>query len=393
MTRTPEFYDLIAHGITSLGYTSFQEWVDDMFAEKYNAEATFQEMGFPLNPNLPIRPTYEQLDVTIRPYTMAGYVDIDSDGPTKSTDGFALKMGQLPIFKHEYTVGRKELREQLYLADAIGKVTPEIEDVAMTQLFITTDNLLGGNYNTFRYQRHQIVSNKGKLVINAKNNPLGIPIEIDFGVPSKNIRSEVAYTVNATTGAITEKPNVNLIQILKDVKYNAEQKDRCPKGHWEIAKNTWERLRTLPSLLSMYVAVKNTLVDADTRKLLEGLVEEDAFKKWFESTIGAPVKVVDFVGFVERFDAKLKKIVFDECPGFVEGAMVYVPDGAIGDGQFGKPIVLQTPGARVATHDGGRTLIRQVFNDENMIQTIKSEVQGLCVPNKVRWMYYVTIEG
>jgi len=73
--------------------------------------------------------------------------------------------------------------------------------------------------------------------------------------------------------------------------------------------------------------------------------------------------------------------------------MVYVPDGAIGDTQFGRPIYMETPGARTALYDGGRTLIRQVFNDENMIQTIKSEFTGLPVPNKTRWMYYLTVKG
>lgn len=391
-TRNKEFYDLIGQGLAGLGYTSFDDYINDMFAEKYNADRTFEEMGFPLNPSLPIRPTFEQLEATIRPYTMAGYVDIDSDGPTKSTDGLSLKMGQIPIFKHEYTIGRKTLREQMYLADRIGSVTPEIRDVAMDQLFITTDDLLGGNYNTFRYQRHQIVSNKGKLVINATNNPMGIPIEIDFGVPAKNMTNTPAYT-KGTSGNITEKANVNLVQILKDVKYNAEQKDRCPAGHWEVSYNTWQDILKLESLRKMFVAVRNTLVDADTRAILEGLIEEAAFKSWFEGVIGAKVVVVDFVGYVEKFDAKQKKVVYTDCPAFEEGVMVYVPDGAIGDAQFGKPIFMQTPGARTATYDGGRTLIRQVFNDENMIQTIKSEVSGLCVPNKTRWMYYVTVKG
>ena len=48
---------------------------------------------------------------------------------------------------------------------------------------------------------------------------------------------------------------------------------------------------------------------------------------------------------------------------------------------------------RTALYDGGRTLIRQVFNDETMTQVIKSEVTGLVVPNKVRWFYYLNIKG
>lgn len=390
-TRTPEFYDLIGQGLNNMGYTSFSEYINDMFAEKYNAEQTFAQMGFPLNPALPIQPTYEQLDATIRPYTMATYVNEDSDGPTKSTDGLSLKMGGLPIFKHEYTIGRKTLREQMILADRIGSVTPEIADVAVQQLFITTDDLLGGNYNTFRYQRHQIVSNEGKLVIDAHNNPLGVSIQIDFNVPAKNKISAIAYTVDSD-GKVTEKANANLLKTLKDVRHNARKKDNCPAGHYEVAYNTWQEVVSLPSLRQLYMTDKQPLVAEKDRATLAELVTEDAFKAWFEKQIGAKIEVVDFIGQVERFDPKQKKMVYDDCPGFKEGVFVYVPDGAIGDAQFGKPIVMQTPGARVSLFDGGRTLLRQVFNDENMMQTIKSEVSGLIVPNKTRWMYYVTVK-
>ena len=125
-TRDAQFYDLIGKGLVSLGYTgqgALQGFVDDFFAEKYNAESTFAGLGFPLNPNLPINPTYEQIEATIRPYTMAGYVDIDSDGPSKSVDGLSLKQGGLPTFKHEVTIDRKIMREKLMLAEAIGRIT------------------------------------------------------------------------------------------------------------------------------------------------------------------------------------------------------------------------------------------------------------------------------
>ena len=84
---------------------------------------------------------------------------------------------------------------------------------------------------------------------------------------------------------------------------------------------------------------------------------------------------------------------YSNLRSFNEGVLVYVPDGALGDVQCGRPIYMDTPGSRVALYDGGRTLIRQVFNDENMIQTVKSEVTGLVVPNKTRWFYYLTVKG
>lgn len=394
MTRTPQFYDFIAKGLTDYGYTNLTQYLNDMFAEKYNADKTYEQMGFPLNPSLPIRPTFEQIEVNVRPYTMATHVDIDSDGPTKSTDGIALKMGQLPIWKHEFTIGRKELREQMYLADRIGSATPEIVDVAMEQLFITTDSLLGGNYNTMLYNRHQIVSNGGKLVINAQNSHLGIPLELDFGVPSKNKKIEAWYTKDASTGAITEKTGITPIKTMKNVRRDAEQKDNAPQGHWEVSKTTWDDIMELDYFRKQYVLAKRPDIESDTNRLAWAeTIEDSEIKSYIESRIGAKIVVVDHVGYIEKFNTTTKKMEYVNCPSFVEGVMVYVPDGAIGDTQFGRPIYMETPGARTALYDGGRTLIRQVFNDENMIQVIKSEFTGLPVPNKTRWMYYLTVKG
>lgn len=396
MTRNAEFYDFIGQGLPEYGYTSLTSYLNDMFAEKYNADRTFEQMGFPLNPSLPIRPTYEQIEVNVRPYTMATHVDIDSDGPTKSTDGFTLKMGQLPIWKHEFSIGRKELREQMYLADRIGSVTPEIIDVAMEQLFITTDSLLGGNYNTMLYNRHQIVSNGGKLVINANNSHLGIPLELDFGVPAKNKISSAWYTKNASTGKVTAKAGIDPITDLRNIVRNSKQKDNAPKGHFEVAQTTWDDVMQLDYFRIMYAtAMESTLAGATDaqKKAWASLIPEDTIKAWFERVIGAPIVVIDHIGSIEKFDTTAKKMAYVDCPSFVEGVFVYVPDGAIGDTQFGRPIYMETPGARTALYDGGRTLIRQVFNDENMIQTIKSEFTGLCIPNKTRWMYYLTVKG
>lgn len=396
ITRDKNFYDLLGTGLREYGYTNLSQYLVDMFAEKYNADQIYEQMGFPLNPSLPIRPTYEQIEVNVRPYTMATHVDIDSDGPTKSTDGLSLQMGQLPIWKHETTIGRKELREQLYLAESIGNTTAEIIDVAMEQMFLSTDQLLGGNYNTMRFARHQIVSNEGKLVIDAKNSHLGIPLELDFGVPAKNKKTEAWYTKAASTGKITAKSGVDPIKTLKDVKRDAEQKDNAPRGHWEVSKTTWDDLLQLDAFRNAYAVALNPYLvgktDAEIRAYASNL-PDNKIREYVETVIGAPIVVVDHMGYIEKFNTTTKQLEFVDCPSFVEGVMVYVPDGAIGDTQFGRPFAMETPGARISLYDGGRTLIRQVFNDETMTQTIKSEFTGLPVPNKTRWMYYLTVKG
>ena len=400
ITRNKEFYDFVGKGLASLGYTgekALEAWINDSFAEKYNAERTFSQMGFPLNPDIPINPTYEQLEATIRPYTMATYVDIDSDGATKSTDGLALKLGNLPTFKHEVVMSRKTLREKMLLANAIGGSTPEIEQTIMDLLFYGVDDLLGGNYNTFLYQRHQVVSNEGKLVINAVNNPLGIPLEVDFGVPKKNIKTSKWYTKSGENAA--EETNVtngtiDPIKIMRDIRRHATEDDFAPAGHWEVDRVTWEDLLTLPYFRKIYVMyTRPDITDAGNIAAFGALVDDATIKSFIETRIGAEIRVIDSVSSVEKFDKSTGKMQYTNLRSFNEGVMVYVPDDALGDTQCGRPIYMETPGARVALYDGGRTMIRQIFNDENMIQVIKSEVTGLVVPNKVRWFYYLKIKG
>lgn len=399
-TRDRQFYDLVGKGLASLGYVSDKEgsaltkFINDNFANKYNAEKTFAQLGFSLNPNIPINPTYEQIEATIRAYTMAGYVDIDSDGPTKSTDGMSLKMGGLPTFKHEIVLSRKMLREQMMLADAIGGMTSDMERVVMELLFNGLDDLIGGNYNTMKYQRHQIVSNVGKLVIDAKNNPLGVPIEIDFGVPKKNIQDSHWYT---KSGKITQETEVGKsidpIRVMKDVKKNAENVDYAPRdGHWEVSKTTWDDILMLPYFRSLYViAIRPDITEAASQQAFASLVDDETLKAFIERQIGAPIVVIDDVSSVESFDKSKKQMKHTNIESFNEGVLVYVPSD-LGDVQFGKPIYMETPGARVALYDGGRTLIRQLFNDDAMTQVVKSEVTGLVVPNKTRWMYYLKIK-
>ena len=398
-TRNKEFYDIVGRGLAALGYTGnkpLESWINDMFAEKYNAEQTFSQMGFPLNPNIPLNPTYEQIEATIRPYTLATYVDIDSDGATKSTDGLSLNMGGLPTFKHEITLSRKILREKMMLMDAIGSSTPEIESTIMELLFNGVDNLLGGNYNTFLYQRNQVVSKKGQLVINAANNPLGIALTIDFGVPKKNIKDSVWYKKPDDTASqdAAVGTTIDPIRVMRQVRRDSEEKDFAPAGHWECSKTTFEDLISLPYFRQMYtVATRPDISDKNMQLSFANLVPDDTIKAFIETRIGAEIRVIDSISVVESFNKTSKEMEYKNLQSFEEGVLVYVPNESLGDVQCGRPVFMETPGARTALCDGGRTLIRQVFNDETMTQVIKSEVTGLVVPNKVRWFYYLNVKG
>lgn len=391
LTRDSAYYGIINDGLSSIGYrgnNAFDMWVNDAFALKYNSEETFSKLGFPLDPNLPINPTYEQLDVTIRPYTMAGYVDIDSDGPTKSTNGISLKQGRMPTFKHEVTMTRKTMREQMILRQRLGRSDNSINEIVIRELFNGTDKLLGGNYNTVEYQRHQIVSNF-KLVIGADNNPGGIPIEIDFNVDSNHsITGKHAYTKDAS-GNVTEveASAAKLIQNLKDMRRTAKRRDFCPKGHFEMSQLTFDALVSLSAIRKAYAVSMAPAATSDYVEVTMTLATDEAIKRFLEVQLGDPITVIDAVASVEKFNKSTGKMEYKELESFEEGWVVYVPDGAIGSGQFAAPFYIDTPGAVVARFDGGRTLIRQLFNDAKMNYAVGSEVTGLLVPDKTRWMY------
>lgn len=401
MIRDAEFYDFIAQGLVSMGYVrngqaSLDMYLQDMFAEKWNAEATYANMGFPLDPDIRLHPTYEQIEATIRPYTMAAYVDYDSDGPSKSVDGMMLKSGEIPIFKHEVYLDRKKIKEKMALTDVLGGMNNEIVDAVMALFFTAVDDLIGGNFNTVQFQRHQIVGNFGKLVINAENNPYGLPLEIDFGVPEANKHESVWYT-KADDGTVTQAAGVGTdikpIDIANKIVEDAEENDFAPAGHWECSKKTKNDLLKMEYFREMYALATRPDITNDAKRVAWSYtLEDDIIWQYIQSRIGR-IEVIDAVGSVEFINPTTHKAQYHNIQAFPEGVLVYVPNGEIGSVQSGKPIWIDSGCTRSALYDGGRTLIREIRNGEYMTIKTKSESQTLCVPNSTRWFYYLSVMG
>lgn len=401
MIRDAQYYDFIAQGLAGMGYVdgghaSLEMYLNDMFAEKWNAEETYANMGFPLDPEIRLHPTYEQIEATIRPYTMAAYVDYDSDGPSKSVDGIMLKSGEIPIFKHEVYLDRKKVKEKMAITDMLGGMSNEIVDAIMALFFTAVDDLIGGNFNTVQFQRHQIVGNEGKLVINAENNPYGLPIEIDFGVPSKNKKTSVWYTKSAD-GTVTQSAGIGTtikpIDVARKTVRDAEENDFMPDGHWECSKRTKDDLLSMPYFREMYaLATRPDITDSTTRVAWSNTVEEDLIWQYIQNRIGR-IEVIDAVGSVEYINPKTRKAGYRTLQAFKEGVLVYVPNGEIGSVQSGKPIWIDSGNTRSALFDGGRTLIREIRDGEHMTIKTKSESQTLCVPKLTRWFYYLNVMG
>lgn len=411
IARPKEFYDLLGQGLAALGFqddgqtSALSKFIDTYFADKYNAEATMATAGFPLNPNVPLNPIYEQIEAAYRPYTIATHVDIDSDGPTKSTDEVSLASGRLPVWKHQIVTSRKDVYDQLLLADRLGGVDNQILQSFMKMFFNSTDKLLGGNYNTMLYLRNMIVST-GKIAIDANNNPAGIPMVIDFvdaTLRKKHTTTSVWYTKNTTTGDVTQDAKVGAdtngvdpIHIMRKTRIDAQMgSEHLPSAcHWECDRMTWEAILAMPYFRTLWSTTKRPdVTDAANKLALGNMVSDEDFKVWFEQCIGAKVVVNDNMASIEKINKTTNKVEIVDMRGFEEGTFVLVPDGDLGDSQFGRLVAIGSSAAKIAYYDGGRTLLRTVFNDDTMTYSTRSEFTGIPVPNKTRWQYFLKIKG
>ena len=286
---------------------------------------TFAVLCCRVNPIFPCFLIQRQSRSTLFPYTMASYVDIDSDGPSKGVGEISLKMGTLPTFKHEFNLDRKTLREKMMLKEAIGDTNQSINDTILGLLYNANDTLIGGNYNTMKYQRNQVVSNECKLIINKENNPMGYALQIDFGVDSKNKRVSKWYTKSGSgVTAVTDLgTKVNPIAVLKDIKYNADNNDGMADGHFELSKKTWNNLMTLDYFRNMYsVAMRPDITDAANRLAYGKMVGDEDIRLFLEKVVGAEIRIIDDVSCVDKYNAETGKPEVARLDSFKEGVIV-----------------------------------------------------------------------
>lgn len=410
IAQTKEFYDLLGQGLAGLGFednseaSAFSQYIDTYFADKYNADATMATAGFPLNPNVKLSEFYEQIESSVRQYTIASHVDIDSDGPVKGHGEVTLGAGTIPTWKHKTLTGRKDMKDELRLADRLGGADAQIIDSFMNLFFDSTDKLIGGNHNTMLYLRNMIVST-GKVNIDANNNPAGIPLLIDFckDYRTKHTTTSKWYTKSGD-GTITQDEAVGAsgasgidpIALMRRIRTNAQQgTDHLPKAcHWECDFLTWEAILAMPYFRQYYtIATRPDISDATNQLIYGRTIDDDVFKGWFEKLIGSKIVVIDNIASIEKINETTHKTEFIDLRGFEEGTFALVPDGDLGDSQFASPFAIGSSASRVAYFDGGRTMIRTIFDDKHMTYTNNSEFTGLPIPNKTRWQYFLKVKG
>jgi hypothetical protein len=381
--RDANFYDLIKYG---LGTATFQQYVDTMFADKYSVPDT---PGFAWEPDMQDDFNFTQVSAKARVYTMATYTDVDSEGPLKSTGEFELGQGKIPRMKHRFNMNEAKIRKHMLALSRFGVFDNAMRTSVENLLFESTDQLIGGNYNSLKYQRHQAVS-KGKFDILASNNPQGITgISINFHVPAANKWENDWWNA---TGA--EVAGVDPIKTLKDKVHQIRQTEICPVDHIEVNKNTWDNFLDHSAVRTRLGYLYSPLANTDSAALALGKsLLDDAAKVLVERFVGCPITVIDSISCIDKFNASTKKVEAVSLQSFEENVFVFLPAQTIGSIVAVRPIVIDDPASRIAFYDGGRTVITQLFDARHKTEEIGSELTALCVPSVVRQMYYLTVKA
>jgi hypothetical protein len=377
ITRDSNFYDIMALGLADAA--NYQEFVDTMFADKYNAPQT---EGFLWDDQIQLDFSYEQLEAELGVYCMATFVDLNSPGGTHAVSGATISKGKIPRFKHGFALDEKIIREQMILAQRFGQLTPAMQNQLANVLFNATDKLIGGNYNTLTYMRHQAVST-GAFAITAGNNPGGIAnLTFDFGIPAANKDHCGGFGSRGTAYAWSSS-SANPIGDLQDMVEYADT-NNIPYGSFEMSKKLWNTFKGHVNVKTQVALYAN--MNADVTNVASFLVTESMIRSFFIEAGLPPVTVIDSLVMTDQFDPATRTMTYTQIRPFDEEHVVLRPAGSLGTIKAVEPIVLQDPGARVALYDGGRTVLTQTFDSKNKIQYIESELTALVVPSVSRYL-------
>lgn len=383
--RNQTYYDLL--GANGIGMTNerFQTFINK-FQEKYNVLNTD---GFDWDDEIQIDFTYEQLQAELGIATLPTFVDIDAGAPYKMQDKFVIGSNKIPRFKHGFAMNEKIIREQMIMAKRLGSVTPDVRNTLLKLLFDSVDKLIVGNHNELTYQRNQIVST-GKFDITAENNPQGIKgLSFTFGTNTSSLSGTSRWWTNAEHSVANQGSASDPLNDMKKIRKTATSVG-VPLGHFEISKVLFDDLATHTKVLSRVGYALYPNADGETNAITYAQnLTEDALKAAMERIVGAPIKVIDARAVVEKFESG--KIVKSAIDSFDSKSFAYVPDGMLGTIKAVEPIAVADPAARIAYFDGGRTIIKNVFNTDNNTQYVYSECTALVVPSVARYMYSVTV--
>ena len=386
-TYTVQFYDLLSRALGDSSSKRLQGFLDNVMAKKYNSLQldgfTFDEMQLDF--------AYEQIQREVSITPMANYYDLDSPAIPRSTEGFKSWTGKIPRMKDVEYLNEDKIRKQLLLEERIAKVGAErVQNGALNELFITTDNLIGGHTNSLTYQRHQMVS-KGEFAITYANNPKGVAgLTFSAHVPSANINTlqgDARWWTNASHTSTYEGSASNPVNDMLLMVQNAAERG-VANVHFEVNKAYFKQILNHSKVCkSIAMNLFPTAASVSETTAAVAVMAEDVKKRTLESIIGCPIKVVDSMVSVEAPVKATKSFTKVNKAAFEPDVLVLVPDGNIGRVLTVEPITV--PGGTYATFYGGRLLMTVEVDPVRKCQGFHTEMTSLVVPEVPQYMWYI----
>ena len=383
-TYTLEFYDLLSRALGGSDPARLQGYIDEVMPNKYNS---LQLDGFELDPDMQLDFTYEQLQGEVGLNVMATYVDLDSPAKPVSREPVQLTTGKIPRMKMVEYFNENKLRKQYILEQRFGATSSRVVDAALNNLFVTIDTLIGGHTNSLTYQRHQVVS-RGKFELTDTNNPNGL-VNQTFAahVPSSNITSLTGTKRWWTDSTYdTEGTQANPIKNLRDWIRDAKRKTGVSM-HIEVDSDYFDAVLSHSKVLAAIGANLFPTADAGVQASSASVQGDDVKKAVFERIVGVPVKVIDSIVSVERWDNDAKKLSRKSFRAFDDNVLVLVPDGTIGTVKTVEPIAIG--GGDYATYYGGRLLLTVGADYVKKCQSFNTEMTSLVVPSVPQHFFYL----
>lgn len=380
------FYDLLERTLGASSSELLQGYLDNIMAEKYNQ---LQLDGFEFDPEMQIDFTYQQIQKELKMNVMATYVDPDSDAIPIGTEGFELSTGTIPRMKMVEYINEDKLRKQIIADRLLADISGDpAGNAARTALFVTLDNLIGAHTNSLTYQRHQMVSN-AKLSLTDTNNPRGLKlVEFSAGVPSANtntLSGTKRWWTNAsyTTEGTAADPVGDMTAMVE-----AANNRGVTALHFEIEKQFAKKIMAHSKVISAIAVNQYYLAsNADLATAAVSQLALDARVRILGEIVGAPIRLIDSISSVERWNKATKKLERTQIKSFNDNVVVLVPDGNIGTVKTVLP--MQFSGGIYGYMYDGRLLVNVDYDYARKVQAFRTEMTSLCVPTVPQYMWYL----
>lgn len=379
-TQGIQFYDLLSRARKS-GEGQLQGFIANQVMQKYN---NLDIPGFTFAQDMLLDFTYEQIQGEYGLNIMASYVDLDSPAIPDASEGIKLSQGRIPRMKKVEYYNEDKYRKMLILEQRFGTDADRVFENALSELFKTTDKLIGGHINSLSYQRHQFVST-GKFTLTAENNPNGLK-GLTFGahVPTTN-KTTLSGTKRwwTNTDKTTEGADANPIADLVAMVEVARQKG--VKGHFEVNAAYLTKVLNHSKVVATIGINSLPAAAADAQMAYAGILSRAKKKEILADLVGASIVEHDHIVTTQKITkGVVENATFDS---FAADVFVFVPDGSLGEILTVEPIAIA--GGNYATFLDGRGLLTVGADYVKKCQSFNTELTSLVVPNLPQYMWYL----